>query len=60
VQLTRSIFGICLLDYNYHRISGSLGKLPMQRWAKIEQKTSHWGHVIEQFNLRRKPVTSSN
>jgi transposase InsO family protein len=45
--------GVWLVDYNYRRIHGSLGKTPMQRWAELNQKTPEWDDVIEQFDPKK-------
>lgn len=45
--------GIWLVDYNYRRIHGALGKTPMQRWAELNQTTPEWDDVIEQFDPKK-------
>ena len=45
--------GIWLVDYNYRRVHGSLGKTPMQRWTELNEKTPSWDDVIEQFDPKR-------
>lgn len=42
--------GVWLVDYNYRRIHGSLGKTPMQRWAELNEKTPYWDEVSEEFD----------
>ena len=31
--------GVWLLDYNYRRVHGSIGKTPMQRWKELNEQT---------------------
>lgn len=45
--------GVWLMDYNYRRVHGSLGKTPMQRWAELNQTTPYWDDVIEQFDPKK-------
>jgi transposase InsO family protein len=45
--------GIWLVDYNYRRVHGSLGKTPMRRWTELNEKTPYWDDVIEQFDPQR-------
>jgi len=42
--------GVWLLDYNYRRVHGSLGKTPMQRWAELHERTSPWDDVADAFD----------
>jgi transposase InsO family protein len=42
--------GIWLVDYNYRRIHGSLGKTPMQRWAELNANTPEWDDIMDQFD----------
>ncbi len=42
--------GVWLLDYNYRRVHGSLGKTPMQRWKELNQQTPFWEDVVETFD----------
>lgn len=42
--------GIWLLDDNYRRVHGSLGKTPMQRWKELNAQTPFWEEVVEAFN----------
>ncbi len=45
--------GVWLLDYNYRRVHGSLGKTPMQRWAELNEQTPFWEDVIAAFDLMK-------
>lgn len=45
--------GAWLLDYNYRRVHGSLGKTPMQRWAELNGDTPLWEDVVETFDREK-------
>lgn len=47
---------VWLLDYNYRRVHGSLGKTPMQRWKEPNERALHWEDVEEAFYLARECV----
>ena len=42
--------GVWLLDYNYRRVHGSLGRTPMQRCAELLEQTPLWDDVAEAFD----------
>jgi hypothetical protein len=42
--------GVWLVDDNYRRIHGSLGKTPLQRWAERNQQTPEWDDIIDPFD----------
>lgn len=46
--------GVWLLDYNYRRVHGSLGKTPMQRCAELLEQTPLWDDVAEAFDPERR------
>ncbi len=45
--------GAWLLDYNYRRVHGSLGKTPMQRWAQLNEQTPFWEDVMAAFDPKK-------
>ena len=42
--------GDWLLDYNYHRVHGSLGMTPMHRFAQLAKETPYWDDIAEAFD----------
>ena len=42
--------GVWVLDYNYRRVHGSLGKTPMQRCAEVLDQTPLWEDVAAAFD----------
>lgn len=42
--------GVWVLDYNYRRVHGSLGRTPMQRCAELLDQTPLWDEVAEAFD----------
>ena len=45
--------GVWVLDYNYRRVHGSLGKTPMERWSELHEQTPLWDNVAEAFDPRK-------
>jgi transposase InsO family protein len=48
--------GVWLLDYNYRRVHGSIGKTPVQRWKELNEQTPYWADVVDAFDPIKEAV----
>ena len=45
--------GVWVLDDNYRRVHGSLGKTPMECWSELHEQTPLWDDVADAFDTRK-------